>query len=138
MPHCELFDFFSIMPYRYCLLIIKISILLCKRSWAKYRYSAKLKLSGGDRGLCSEAHTRNCIIPRNCSHARKVNGPVRMHLSFSLFLLLRRRDVRSRSAHWRVQPYSNPSSSRFSEGIKSTERKLKSNSADIRIDHLER
>lgn len=35
---------------------------------------------------CREAHTRNCIIRWNCSHARKANGPVRMHLSFSPFL----------------------------------------------------
>lgn len=35
---------------------------------------------------CREMHTRNCIISWNCSHARKANGPVRMHLLFSPFL----------------------------------------------------
>jgi len=33
-----------------------------------------------------KTHIRNCIIPWNCSHARKTNGPVRMHLSFSPLL----------------------------------------------------
>lgn len=33
-----------------------------------------------------KTHIRNCIIPWNCSYARKANGPVRMHLSFSPLL----------------------------------------------------